>query len=260
MLIGWLSCSRTHNARMPTLPDPKPSDTLTDRVYRSVAELLMSGQVCPGDRLSLRQLADQLGTSPMPVREALRQLSAAGAVEISPQRAARIPVMTVSRFRELLSIRLLLEGMAVTQAAARMPDAAIAAARRHASQFEAEIRKPKPNRAALVRHNQRLHFSIYSAAEAPVLMSLIERLWLLVGPVINYDLRQPSERLKQRPALVHHKLLVDALAQRDHAAARAALEADLVSAAELIIASGRLAEDIPAAATARPQRNGRARP
>jgi DNA-binding GntR family transcriptional regulator len=221
------------------------TDTLTDKVYRDLSAMLMSGQVCPGDRLSLRTLAEQLGTSNMPVREALRQLSAAGAVEISPQRAARIPLMTLSRFRELLVIRLLLEGLAAEQAAQRVSERGINRARRFAESFEAEIRKLKPNRSVLVQRNMQFHFSVYEAAGTPVLFSLIERLWLLVGPVINYDLRQPSERLSKRPALRHHKMLIDSLVRHDSVGARAALTGDLSSAAELIIASGQLVDDDP---------------
>lgn len=215
--------------------------TLTDSVYRGLAELLMSGQVAPGDRLSLRTLADQLGTSPMPVREALRQLAALGAVEILPQRAARVPLMRAPRFRDLLQIRLLLEGLAAERAAGRISGAALKAAARHAEQFAAEIRKPEPNRSRLVRANKQLHFAVYGAAGSPELLALIEHLWLLIGPVVNLDLRQDSERLRTRPALVHHSALLRALQTGDGAAARAAIEGDLTSAAEIIVASGQLA-------------------
>lgn len=251
-------------ANQPTRANGRPRvpvDTLTDRVYRDLSELFMSGQLCPDDRLSLRTLAEQLGTSAMPVREALRQLAAVGAVEISPQRAARVPIMTLSRFQELLRIRLLLEGLAVEQASQRMSEQGLRDARRHEQAFKAEIHKEKPNRATLVQRNKQLHFAIYRLAGSPVLLSLIERLWLLVGPVINYDLRQSSSNLLERPALRHHKSLVDALELRDASAACAALVDDLVCAADLIIATGQLVDDsMPLRPAVAPQRSARVRP
>ena len=53
---------------------PVESDTLTLRVYRGLRDFLMAGQARPGEKLTLRQLASALGTSPMPVREAVRRL------------------------------------------------------------------------------------------------------------------------------------------------------------------------------------------
>lgn len=217
--------------------------SLADAVYRDLADLFMSGQVAPGDKLSLRGLAEQLGTSAMPVRAALAQIAAAGAVEILPQRAARVPRMTLTCFRDLLNIRLLLEGLAIVQATPRIGPAALKQARAFADGFAAEIAKARPNRALLVKRNKDLHFAIYAAAGSPVLLSLIERLWLLVGPVVNYDLRQSTERLRKRPALDYHARMISALAKRDALAAREALVGDLVTAAQIIIASDQLLDD-----------------
>ncbi len=91
--------------------------TLSQRVYEDVRELLLAGQVRPGQKLTLKSLSEALGTSQMPVREAIRQLSAEGALEILPNRAVRVPLMTKDKFRELLKIRLALEGLAVEHAA-----------------------------------------------------------------------------------------------------------------------------------------------
>jgi DNA-binding GntR family transcriptional regulator len=217
------------------------SATLGDSVYRGLVELFVSGQVAPGDRLSLRTLAAQLGTSAMPVREALRQLAALGAVQIEPQRAARVPLMGEQRFRDLLQIRLLIEGLAAERAASRIDAKGLKATRRACDAFAAEIRKPRPAASALVRHNKDFHFAVYEAAGSPELLSLIEQMWLLIGPVVNYDLRQDSERLRTRPALLHHERLVRALERGEPQAAREALQGDLASAGEIIIASGQLA-------------------
>jgi DNA-binding GntR family transcriptional regulator len=112
--------------------------------------------------------------------------------------------------------------------------------RKRQLQYETESRKPRPNARALIRFNKQLHFAIYEAAGMPALLDLIERQWLLVGPIINFDLSQEGASLSERPGLQHHQRLVQALAGRDPVAAREALSADLISAADIIIASGQL--------------------
>jgi DNA-binding GntR family transcriptional regulator len=151
-------------------------------------------------------------------------------------------VMTVARFREIVNIRLLLEGLAVVLATPRIAKATIAEARGLAESFETEIKKPRPNRGLLVQRNQQLHFAVYRAAAAPLLLALIERMWLLHGPIVNYDLRQSTARLRNRPAIAHHQRLVEALERGDAEAARQALTADLVDAAEIIIGAGQFLE------------------
>ncbi|HEX7908207.1 MAG TPA: GntR family transcriptional regulator [Paraburkholderia sp.] len=225
----------------------QPDETMRDRVYRDIKELFISGQVYPGERISLRTLASALGTSAMPVREALRQLAACDAVEISPKKAARVPLMSISRFRELLAIRLNLEGMAVENAAKIATPAQVAEMRQYAEAFERELKRLRPDPSALVRLNKDLHFAAYRAAGSPVLISLIELLWLQVGPVINYDLRQSKTRLQDRPAITQHRQMVDAISAGDPIGARNALVDDLSTAATIIIEAGKLlaVEDQP---------------
>ena len=79
--------------------------TLSEVVYRDIRELLLAGQVAPGEKFTLRGLAEAVGTSPMPVREAVGRLSAEGALEILANRAIRVPIMTRERFEELTVIR-----------------------------------------------------------------------------------------------------------------------------------------------------------
>src|SRR5690606_3542247 len=81
---------------------PIDRESLSRRVYRDLRDMLISGQLQPGERLTLDGVAKALGTSHMPVREAMRQLAAERVLEALPNRALRVPVMTRARFRELL--------------------------------------------------------------------------------------------------------------------------------------------------------------
>ncbi|QPC42620.1 GntR family transcriptional regulator [Kaustia mangrovi] len=214
--------------------------TLAERVYRDLRELLLAGQVAPGEKFTLRGLADATGTSSMPVREAVSRLAAEGALEVMPNRAIRVPIMTRERFMELRTIRMEIEGLAAEIAAGRATPAEIDEIARHQKAFEAESRKADPDGAVALKANKELHFATYRAAAMPALMQIIEGLWLQVGPVINFDLLASGRRLHAVEAHKHHARLIQAMRARDGKTARKAVADDIASAAEFILASGNL--------------------
>lgn len=91
-------------------------DTLQDQVYRQIREALMSGRFQPGQKLTIRGLAEALGSSPMPVREALQRLSAENAFEVTETSRLRVRLMTVERLREIRDARVALEGLLAEKA------------------------------------------------------------------------------------------------------------------------------------------------
>ena len=84
---------------------------LHDRVYRSLRDALITGRIVPGRAVTLRGLAQSLGVSPMPVREAIRRVSAEGGLVVGPNRRVWVPAMDADRFDELVAARSLLEPM-----------------------------------------------------------------------------------------------------------------------------------------------------
>ncbi|MFE0754256.1 GntR family transcriptional regulator [Inquilinus sp. NPDC058860] len=214
--------------------------TLGERAYGALRELLLSGAVAPGEKLSLRSVAATLGVSIMPVREAVSRLVADGALAVLPNRAVTVPVMTHAKFRELTTVRLAVEGFAAEQAAAGRSEADLAGIRRLDEAFRREVEAPRADALAALRLNKELHFAIYAATGLPSLVAIIEGLWLKVGPVINLDLKSSTERLVSGGAEGFHADCVAAIAARDGPAARAALTADIENAARFIVATGRL--------------------
>lgn len=214
--------------------------TLADRTHARLRDLLIAGQVAPGDRLSARELAARFRTSPMPIRAAIERLVAEGALEVRPQSGARVPLMTRARFVELTTIRVALEGMAAEHAARAATPRELVAIRVHNERLCRAAARRRPDPGVAIRGNQRLHFAIYAAARMPTLMSLIAGLWLQIGPVLNFDLRSGLQRLRALAAHEHHGLLIAALARRDGPAARRALVGDIESAADYILSLGRL--------------------
>jgi DNA-binding GntR family transcriptional regulator len=217
-------------------------ETLGERVTGELRALLIAGRLAPGEKLSLRRVAEALGVSMMPVRGAVSRLAADKALEVLPGRAVRVPVLTLAQFRELTRIRLVVEGFAAEEAAKVITDAQIAVVARHEGAFLAAAKADPPDPAAAVAANRDLHFSLYEAAGMPSLVEMISRLWLKAGPILNLDMRHEPRRLDGGSAVVAHAQLLAALRRRDPAAARQALVEDISAAAGHIERTARLAE------------------
>src|SRR3546814_15849232 len=99
-----------------------PRQTLHAHAYEQIKEALIEGVYRAGQKVTNRALAAALGTSVMPVREALRQLAAEGALDILPNRTVQVPVLTRERLLEITSIRTRLEGLAAAKAAMRLEE------------------------------------------------------------------------------------------------------------------------------------------
>jgi DNA-binding GntR family transcriptional regulator len=214
--------------------------TISDRVYRYLADRLVSGELAPGDRFSLRGVAEALGISMMPVREAVLRLAAEHALEVAPKRAVAVPLMSASGFRDITRIRVVIEGAAVAMAAEAANPAEIARIASCEAAFRSQSRSKDPDLGQSVSLNQAFHFALYRAAGSAELLAIIERLWLKVGPIINFDLRGSPERLRFGGAVRFHAAMLEAVRTRDPEAARAALAADIQGAADYILSQGHL--------------------
>jgi DNA-binding GntR family transcriptional regulator len=215
-------------------------ETMSQRVYGDLRELIMSGRVQPGQRLTLKNLSEAVGTSQMPVREALRQLAAEGALEFLPNKSVRVPVMTKEKFLELLAIRLQVEGLALEHATQRITKLQIQELAHHHDVFSKEVKRKTPDPTIAIDANMRFHFTAYRAAHMPTLMNIVEGLWLQVGPVLNLDMRSGSKRLTDGPAKHHHQKILAAMQAKNAKAARLALVDDLTTAANFILSLDKL--------------------
>jgi DNA-binding GntR family transcriptional regulator len=243
---GWKDLG--HEARAMTVPRidaaapplEEGAGTMAERVYRRLAQRLMSGALAPGDRLSLRATAESLGVSMMPVREAVSRLAAEKALIVEPKRAVAVPVMSAAQFRDLTRTRIAVEGAAAAMAAESADPRAIRELAASEAAFRAATRARAPDTIAAVGLNQAFHFALYRASASSEMLSIVERLWLRAGPVINLDLRGNTGRLRFGGAARHHAAILAAVRERDASAARAALAADIKGAADYILSQGRL--------------------
>ncbi len=214
--------------------------TLSARVYEDLRERIISGQVQPGERLTLAGMASALGTSAMPIREAVQKLAAEGALEILPNKSVGVPLMTRARFQELVTIRIAVEGLAIQTAAGLITDAQIGSLAELEQAFRSELQLSSPDANRIIQINKEFHFGAYEAAGMPTLMTLIEGLWLRIGPVLNLDIRNGSSRLANPPSVRAHRAILEALRTHDGEAARRGLAMDIQSAADVILSSGGL--------------------
>lgn len=206
---------------------------LHDAAYEQLRHALMDGHFVPGQTFTIRALAGVFGTSPMPVRDALKRLVAERALELRRNRSVVLPPMSRSRFQEILAVRLNLESMITLRAAARItPPAIQAMAEDHDVMCEA-VRSG--NAFQYLAANRRFHFRLYGCAESVVMFPVVESLWMQVGPFLN-QVFQSVEHAVPR-ADHHHNAVLRALRRQDGPAAAKAVWDDLSDAADAILAS-----------------------
>ena len=149
--------------------------TMAEAALERLREAIILGELTPGTPLRLEDLARSLGMSISPIREAVRQLEALGLAEHVPHHGAKVMGLDVEELRELFSIRLALETMAVRRAAELFEPADEAQAQAHL-EAEREARRAGDVRAA-VREHAAFHFTLYDAARSAWLVRLIRPTW-----------------------------------------------------------------------------------
>lgn len=205
--------------------------SLHERVYEQLRTALRSGRFASGEMVTIRGLADMLGTSPMPVREAVRRLVHDNSLEILPNRTMRVPLMSLRRFDELTEVRATLEGRAAGLAAAAMTDAAFAKILEANERMRLAIeRRDIPG---IATSNQEFHFAIYRTAGSELMLSMIDALWEQSGPYLvslMQELAVTSDSLSTI-GFGHHFEILAAFHSRNAPAAQAAMENDIRDAA-----------------------------
>jgi DNA-binding GntR family transcriptional regulator len=206
--------------------------SLHSSVYQELSRRLITGRITPGATLSTRGIAEELGLSQMPVREALSRLAAEGAVQIRSKRRIVVPLMTTERFQDLLRCRVLLEPEA---AAAALPYIDAATLKRIAAADDAiEGALKSGDVIAYMENNYRFHFLIYNAQPRRTLNRLIETLWLQFGPFM----RVVYGKFGTARLVDQHQRAIRAIRARDAKALARAILADIRDGMGLIGQAG----------------------
>lgn len=152
-------------------------------IYQRIRNLILFGTLVPGQAVTIQGLADLIGAGMTPVREAIRRLTAEGALEAGGNRRVRIPEITREKLEEISFVRLAIEPRLTELAAARMTDACLAELHAHDSRVDDAIRTGDIER--YLEFNYRFHFRLYDQAEARILSKIVSSLWLQVGPSLR---------------------------------------------------------------------------
>ncbi|MBB2494220.1 GntR family transcriptional regulator [Aquipseudomonas ullengensis] len=206
------------------------ADNLQEQLYQRIREGLLAGRFQPGERLKIRDLATEWGTSPMPVRAALQRLVAEGALEGEPQRSVRVPPMTRTRFQQIFQVRLNLEGLAVELATPHLGPPDLDLLRALVVRMEAAIEQRQVQ--DYLSANSQFHLQLYRACGNPVLLRSIESLWLQVGPFFNRLFTGADLSLRLND---FHEDAFAAIEAGDAKAARQFMEQDLIYFAQFLL-------------------------
>jgi DNA-binding GntR family transcriptional regulator len=153
---------------------PIRADSVVDLAYERIRSLVVEGEILPGARLGQVELADQLGISRTPVREALRRLTGEGLVEFLPNRGFRAAGLGLDEVLRRLEVRLLLEPGIARLAAERRDE-------RHLEELLEAIEREAAaaSRSAAHDASREFHLVLARATGNPELVSVFASLWIV---------------------------------------------------------------------------------
>src|SRR6056297_2521187 len=181
MIIYYLhdAGSDTIRSEMGRIP---PMQTKQDHAYRTLKDQITRGVLLPGQRIVVNRFAQEIGTSAIPVREALLRLEAEGLVEITPHVGAVVTHITGKMIEMTLETLAVMEGYATRVATEHAADLVPSLE----SLNEAMTRAAKRGDwAAFSLKNRAFHFAIYDAVDNTVLTKTIEDLWSQLDSYLN---------------------------------------------------------------------------
>jgi len=199
-----------------------------EQVYRALRDAILFGSLAPGEPVTIQGLVERLGAGMTPVREAIRRLTAEQALQALGNRRIQVPTLTEALIHELTEARLAIEPLLAVRAADR--------ARREDVVRLVEIDKNldaailRGDIESYLRKNHAFHAQVNATAQAPILQSLTDTLWLRFGP----SLRVVCGQMGTRSLPDCHKDLVAALKDKDADRAALAIKEDVAQGMEMI--------------------------
>ena len=208
-----------------------PAESLADQVAGSIRQAVYAGTLQPGRLYSAYQMAETLGVSRSPVREALISLAEAGLVEFERNRGFRIILPAARDIAELFHLRLLLEVPATRRVAAHPTDKLVTELREKVAEMDHAA--AGHDEALFMRHDQQLHAAILNAAGNSRLVAVVDSL--------RDKTRLLGASTVDRSRTLHdvcgeHLPIVDAIAAGDPATAGRAMSRHITHTGKLLVA------------------------
>ena len=199
-------------------------------VHARLRDALAAGRFRPNDRLRIRELALQLGTSVTPVRDAMLQLVQEEALVLRSPRDFRVPMLSEARYLEIRALRVELEGLGAAMAARHIDGATLAQLEQLLLANQEAI--ARQDLTGALQCNQAFHLGLAQASGMPTLKRFVDHLWMQIAPLIaaGYAAFTPTMRVG------HHRAILDALHARDGEAARQAMARDILDGGAQLLA------------------------
>lgn len=182
---------------------------LREMVFESLREAIIQGRLRPGERLMEIQLAEEMGVSRTPVREAIRKLELEGFVVMVPRKGAYVAGISVKDIVDIFEVRAALEGLAAGLAAERITDEEM-------DQLERSIHKinvsGEEDLKAIVEGDTSFHALVYKASRNQRLVQIIINLQEQINRFRVTSLSQPG---RSKIALDEHTKIVEAISDRN---------------------------------------------
>jgi DNA-binding GntR family transcriptional regulator len=213
-------------------PTERSSDKNIPRhefVYKSLRSEIMNGEINAGFSLTIRGIAEKYSASMTPAREAVRRLSAEGALSVSSTGRITAPTLSTERMEELASIRALLEPELASRALPRAHMALIERLYAINSTVSQAIVKNEP--VAYIRANLEFHRTLYLRAQAPAMLAMVETVWLQLCPTMSVL----YSKLQRWDVSDSHRKVISALKAGDEAGLRMAIREDVTQGLRRLI-------------------------
>ncbi|MGY3353587.1 GntR family colanic acid and biofilm gene transcriptional regulator [Bradyrhizobium sp. GM0.4] len=201
---------------------PVSRDMLHEQIYDRLKQHLMMGRFTPGQKLPLRTLAKSLGTSLMPVRDALQRLESTGCVVSTANRTMAVPQFSPKQLQDVCTLRIRLETTTVERAAVLRTDKELAALSALVVNIQRSAEKNSID--LFLEANYHFHMLIADMSRLSFVRTLLEPLWMHIGPSIRQSV--PNQALFQSAAR-RHKEVYDAINAQDPESAAIAIERDI---------------------------------
>jgi len=206
--------------------------TAQELVYEELEQAIVKGRLRPGEKLVTEKLARQMGTSRIPVREAIGRLEARNFVKVQPKKGVIVAELSEKNLKEMLEIRLLLELEAAVRATSRSNEDTLQRLIKINGEYaDAQV---KNDADEALRINKDFHFAIYREAQMPILFSMIQNLWNQVSPYYHIMFRQT---LFHDPLTgsISHKKMIEGMAEKDSLKVSKWLRKDLVDSTNFVL-------------------------
>ena len=183
---------------------------LRELVFESLREAIISGQLRPGERLMEIQLAEEMGVSRTPVREAIRKLELEGLVVMIPRKGAYVAGLSLKDIVDVFEIRGALEGLAAELAAERITDNELEELERYLVKIADDIEKGDLDK--VVATDTEFHSILYQASRNQRLSQIISNRREHIQRFRTTSLSYPG---RMKTALEEHRKIVEAISARD---------------------------------------------